>query len=342
VNTHSPPTVVTVVGLPSYDHHNVYTVTCKDGSISEYTEDLLSAAPVPVSMITSSLLPKWIIAGANATLFLHNMSSPKHGNLQVSSDGQWTFYPGKKVDRDGIPLANLEANCRELIDTGQLFKGRSKFKNVYAARSQISLRTSVLRHVSAHGLQSLMAPTSLKHHSKLSSTDKQIWDAAYNEEYDGLVSLPSWEVLSEVEFQKLSKGKKALPTMAIAAIKFDEHNRPKRAKYCLVVLGNLDYHTWSKEDTAAPVLSQLELRLLTSLAVYNKRVLKNCDIKQAFAQSSIPSNETYFLKPPPGCPRSQPNQYWRLIRSLYGLRRAPRIWFDTLLRGSSYLHWYLR
>jgi hypothetical protein len=179
------------------------------------------------------------------------------------------------VDRDGIPLANLEANCQELIDTGQLFKGHSKLKNLYVARSQISLRTSVLRHVSAHGLQSLLAPSSLKHHSKLSSTDKQIWDAAYNEEYDGLVSLPSWEVISEVEFQKLSKGKKALPTMAIATIKYDEHNRPKRAKYHLVVLGNLDYHTWSKEDTAAPVLSQLELRLLTSLAVYNKRVLKN-------------------------------------------------------------------
>jgi hypothetical protein len=77
--------------------------------------------------------------------------------------------------------------------------------------------------------------------------------------------------------------------MAIATIKYDVHNRPKRAKYCLVVLGNLDYHTWSKEDTVAPVLSQLELRLLTSLAVYHKCVLKNCDIKQAFLQSTLPN-----------------------------------------------------
>jgi hypothetical protein len=47
-------------------------------------------------------------------------------------------------------------------------------------------------------------------------------------------------------------------------------------------------------------------------------------------QSSLPENEVYFLKPPLGCPRSQPNHYWRLIRSLYGLKRAPRIWFETL------------
>ena len=111
---------------------------------------------------------------------------------------------------------------------------------------------------------------------------------------------------------------------------YDENNRPKHAKYRLVVLGNLDYHTWSKESTAAPVMSQLELRLLTSLAVYNRRVLKNCDVKQAFIQSSLPADEEYFLRPLLGCPRSKPGQYWRLLRSLYGLKRAPKLWYKML------------
>jgi hypothetical protein len=97
-----------------------------------------------------------------------------------------------------------------------------------------------------------------------------------------------------------------------------------------VVLGNHDPHQWSKEDTSAPVMSQLELWILTSLAVFNHRVLKNCDIKQAFVQSSLPSNEQYFLRPPVGYPRSTPGTYWKLIRSLYGLRRAPRVWFEKL------------
>jgi hypothetical protein len=77
-------------------------------------------------------------------------------------------------------------------------------------------------------------------------------------------------------------------------------------------------------------MSQLELRLLTSLAIHNKRVLKNCDIKQAFVQSSFPDDEVYFIKPPIGCPRSKPGTYWRLLRSLYGLHRAPKLWFDKL------------
>jgi hypothetical protein len=199
------------------------------------------------------------------------------------------------------------------LDTGQLFRGHAKFKNVYATRTQHSLTDCVLRHISAHGLKSLLAPASLKSHSNLNPEDKLIWDAAYDEEYDGLESLPTWEVISEEQYYQLSKGRKALPTMAIATIKYDANNRPKRAKYHLVVLGNMDYHTWSKEAAAAPVMSQLVLRLLTSLAVYNKWVLKNCDVKQAFLQSKLPPDEEYFLRPPTGCPRTQPRQYWRLL-----------------------------
>jgi len=329
VHTHSPPSIAKVIGIPSYNAPNVYTVSFCDGSIAEYLDEQLSAVDSSIPTLQKSLLPSWVKGGATATLFLNNMPRPRHGKLGLSSEDQWFFYPGKQTDK-GILLEDFTANCQQLLESGQLFRGHTKFRNVYDARNQLSLQHCVLRHVSAHGLRSLVAPVSLKHHSRMSPTDKEIWDAAYSEEYDGLTSLPTWEVITEAQFHKLSKGKKALPTMAIATIKYDEHNKPKRAKYRLVVLGNQDYHTWSKEDTAAPVLSQLELRLLTSLAVYNKCVLKNCDVKQAFVQSTLPENEVYFLKPPPGCPRSASNHYWRLIRSLYGLKRAPRIWFDTL------------
>jgi len=301
VHTHSPPSSGSIIGIPTYNHPDIYTVAFPDGSLSEYSSDLLSqASPVCIPSSTS-LLPKWIKGGAKATLFLQHMSKPRHRTLNQSShDSVWYYYPGKSTD--GIALHDLEANCQGLLDSGRLFRGHAKFKNVYNARTQVSLQSCVLMHVSAHGLQSLIAPTSLIHHHKLQPGDKAIWDDAYNEEYDGLVSLPTWEVVTEEQYRELSNGKRALPTMAIATIKYDQFNKPKRAKYHLVVLGNLDYHTWSKEDTAAPVLSQLELRLLTTLAVHNKRVLKNCDVKQAFIQSSLPYDEEYFLRPPPGCP----------------------------------------
>jgi len=332
VHTHSPPHIATIIGTPSYVKPDIYTVKFQDNSIAEYSisENLLEATSSP-SPKKDHILPDWIQGGATATLFLSTMSKPRHGRLYFDDTGQWIFCAGKSADLSkGIVFSDLPATCENLLATGQLFRGHTKFQRVYQARAQVQLRDCVLRHVSAHGLTSLMSPSSLKQHANMLPSDKQIWDDAYDDEYDGLSEIPTWEVISEAQFKLLSKGAKPLPSMAISTIKYDAFNKPKRAKYRIVVLGNLDYHQWSKESVAAPVMSQLELRLLTSLAVYHKRILKNCDVKQAFVQSSLPPNEEYFVKPPIGCPRSPPGTYWRLIRSLYGLRRAPKLWFEKL------------
>ncbi|MFN9981300.1 MAG: hypothetical protein ACK53Y_15350, partial [bacterium] len=72
----------------------------------------------------------------------------------------------------------------------------------------------------------------------LSESDQAIWHAAYDEENDGLSSIPTWEVIPESQFRNLNKSIKPLPSMAIATIKYDENNKPKRGKYRIVVLGN--------------------------------------------------------------------------------------------------------
>jgi len=333
VHTHTPPHKATIIGIPTYSHPDIYTVKFQDGTIAEYSSNsnILEGIPITTSVDKSNLLPEWIKGGCTATLFLHEMTKPSHGRLYEDSNGAWLFCSGNKFELSKSRLLpDLLAQVQNLLDTGQIFKGHTKFNKVYQARQQSSLKTCVLRHVSAHGLQSLIAPSSLKQHNNMSATDKAIWDSAYCEEYDGLTSIPTWEVLTESQFKILSKGRKALPSMAISTIKYDAHNQPKRAKYRIVVLGNLDYHNWSRESTAAPVMSQLELRFLTSLAIFHKRVLKNCDIKQAFVQSSLPITEEYFVRPPIGCPKSPPGTYWKLIRSLYGLKRAPKLWYEKL------------
>jgi len=250
-HTHSPPSCAKIIGLPSYETPDIYTVVFPDGSVSEYTEDMLSLIPSSNPIPSTSHLPNWIKSGVKATLFLSNMAQPKHGTLHYTpNDCTWTFFPGKQVVTNGILLPDLTANCRELLDTGQLFRGHTKFKNVYNARNQVVLQDCVLRHILAYGFKSLIPPTSPKQHSKLDPNDKAVWDSTYDKEYDGLSSLPTWEVVSEETYHKMSKGAKALPAMALATIKYDSENRPKRAKYRIVyrivVLGNLDYHNWTK------------------------------------------------------------------------------------------------
>ncbi len=79
------------------------------------------------------------------------MVKPRHGKLFLNAHHQWIFCPGntKDVTQD-IPLPDLTSTFQTLLDTGQLFRDHTKFKRVYNTHSQIQLRTSVLRHVSAH------------------------------------------------------------------------------------------------------------------------------------------------------------------------------------------------
>ena len=191
------------------------------------------------------------------------------------------------------------------------------------------LRNAICRKISAHTLEIQQAPATLLRHNQLTPHDKILWDAAYAEEYYGLQDFGTWEVISETEYQKLKPiVGNALPSMAISTIKKDQDGKQMWCKYRLVVLGNLDPNNWSKSDCFAPVLSQMELRLLLTIAVSKYCTPKTADVSQAFVQSVLPSNEPYIIKPPTGCPLSRPNTYLRLLKTLYGLKRSPRYWYE--------------
>ena len=56
----------------------------------------------------------------------------------------------------------------------------------------------------------------------------------------------------------------------LAVLKTNENVKLNRAECRIMVLGNLDKHNWTKHDCFAPVMSQLEFRLLISLIVQFK------------------------------------------------------------------------
>ena len=102
-----------------------------------------------------------------------------------------------------------------------------------------------------------------------------------------------------------------------------------------MVLGNSETTYWSKSDTYAPALGHLSLRLLVSLAVERRRLLKQGDCQNAFCHHVLPPDKVVVIKPPHGCPISKPGTYLRLHKTLSGLCWSPRHWFtcfrDVLL-----------
>lgn len=74
----------------------------------------------------------------------------------------------------------------------------------------------------------------------------------------------------------------------------------------------------------------MELRFLVSLAIKKRRIPKLGDVSQAFCQSFLPDDKIYICTPPQGCPLTQKNTYWRLRKTLYGLKRSPRHWYELV------------
>ena len=255
-------------------------------------------------------------------------SDKYHHDTPQKVNNQYFFKQGRSDRHKPILLKDFTSNAIHLTRDLLLIKGHPSHKKIREWIHSRYIGESFANHVSARDLSSHDVPTLIQHRL-LKPKDKRIWDASYREEYDGFVNLPTWVTITEEEYNQMKhKTGKYLTTMAVSTIKFDEHNRPKRAKYRIVALGNLDPHDWNKSDTYAPAMSLVDLRLMVMLAIHNKRVLKSGDFKQAFVQATLPPDEAYVLKPAQGCPISEPNTYWLLQRTLYGLKRSPRHWFE--------------
>jgi hypothetical protein len=65
VHTHCPPHIAKVIGIPTYDHPDIYTIAFSDGSISEYSDQsrILEALPESQQPSSHPLLPTWIKDG---------------------------------------------------------------------------------------------------------------------------------------------------------------------------------------------------------------------------------------------------------------------------------------
>jgi hypothetical protein len=123
---------------------------------------------------------------------------------------------------------------------------------------------------------------------------------------------------------------KAIPTMCVLTIKKDEQLLPLQAKSRIVALDNLEERFWSKSDCFAPVLSQDLLCFITSLAVEKGQAPRQGGCKNAFCHGILSPEETTIVCPPAGDPAAEPQEYWLLLKTLYGLRRSPHHWYDKI------------
>jgi len=299
-----------------------YTIKLVDGSIHKVSPDFMDTIVSFPADKQGFTFPSWL-GHSQKVMHLHNGTSLK-GVMEWDLDySTWRFSQCCRngVEIFGITLPDFCQNFQKFIDNGTLIPGWHGGTNFHLV--------GVARHVSATNLSCPIPPGSLSKALYSRNPDRHIWESSYKEEYDGLVSNQTFDIIDESEYLCLhwEHNIKAMPSMLCCFTVKKANDVPTRAKSRIVVLGNFDPRPWTKSDCFSPVVSIPMVRLITALAVHNRCTVKQGDCKFAFIQASLPESELTIAKPPLGCPFSGVRKYWRLKKSLYGLRRAPRHWY---------------
>jgi len=277
-------------------------------------------------------LPSFLQQDSKITLD-HN-GAYHRGYLHYSDQGGFAFVHRKTARSKriewSVPLPDLRQNWPTLVGDDTLIPGHGQISSFLKPNSSNNAPSA--KFVSAKNLLS-PCPPSLQQALHPTNPDRHIWLDSYNEEAQGLLDHDVYERISKKDYLALRRSgviPKAIPSMCVLVVKPDKDGNPHRAKSRIVVLGNHEDRIYSKSQRYAPVLKYSSLRLLTSKAVGDKRVLQQGDCKNAFCQAVLPDDEATVVRPPVGDPDYNKEVYWKLKKSLYGLRRSPRHWFNRI------------
>jgi hypothetical protein len=104
---------------------------------------------------------------------------------------------------------------------------------------------------------------------------------------------------------------------------------PYRFKACFCAGGDLQKEGADFFDKYAPVVQWSTIRLLLSTVLTEGWATRQVDYTNAFAQANL-NEEVYLEFPKMFAFKSQSNVILKLAKSVYGLRQAPRTFFEKL------------
>ena len=149
------------------------------------------------------------------------------------------------------------------------------------------------------------------------------WQEAMQKEIMALHANDTWSLVPYTEGMPLITSKWIFKT------KYHSDGSIERHKARLVARGfqqtpGLDY-----TETYSPVIKPCTIRLVLTLAAHHNWDVQQIDINNAFLHGEL--KETVYMNQPQGFEDKQfPTHVCKLHKAIYGLRQAPRAWFDRL------------
>nr|GFA88251.1 retrovirus-related Pol polyprotein from transposon TNT 1-94 [Tanacetum cinerariifolium] len=115
----------------------------------------------------------------------------------------------------------------------------------------------------------------------------------------------------------------------IYKIKFDEYGEILKNKARLVAKGYRQEEGIDFEESFALVARIKAIRIFIANATSKNMIIYQMDVKTAFLNGEL-KEEVYVSQPEGFVDLDRPTHVYRLEKALYGLKEAPRAWYDTL------------
>ncbi|GJT42643.1 putative ribonuclease H-like domain-containing protein [Tanacetum coccineum] len=127
----------------------------------------------------------------------------------------------------------------------------------------------------------------------------------------------------------LPYGKKAIGTKWVYRNKKDERGVVVRNKARLVTQGHRKEEGIDYDEVFARVARIKAIRIFLAFASYMGFIVYQIDVKSAFLYGKI-DEEVYVSQPLGFLDPKYPQKVYKVVKALYGLHQAPRVWYATL------------
>nr|GEY17491.1 retrovirus-related Pol polyprotein from transposon TNT 1-94 [Tanacetum cinerariifolium] len=226
----------------------------------------------------------------------------------------------QRVRTDNVTQAS-ETSKKDLEDLFQKFYDEyfdaSKIMKSSTTNVETSINEEVFHEVS-ESFQGSIEPANVA--VALRDAD---WVSAMQEELDQFARLKVWRLVPRPE------GKSIIKTKWIFKNKKDESSLVIRNKARLVAVGYSQQEGIDYDETFAPVARIEAIRLFLAYVAHKDFIIFQMDLKTTFL-NGILKEEVYVGQPPGFVSKQYPDHVYALDKAMYGLKEAPRAWYDVL------------
>jgi hypothetical protein len=196
------------------------------------------------------------------------------------------------------------------------------FDDIASGRVSLPPRKAKINHkyVENHAVKMIKIPFSYEEAISCPEADK--WIAAMDAEMEAIIGNKTYTLVDLIENRKL------VGVKWVYDLKRDEEGNILKFKARLVAKGFTQVAGVDYFDTYAPVARPESIRVFFALSAQKNLIVKHWDFSNAFLAGNL--SEEIYMRQPQGYSDGT-NKVCKLLKSLYGLKQASRVWNEKLV-----------